>query len=356
MQQQPSKRPVLLFFTRGRGRGHAIPDIAIAAELRRLEVPCDLRFVSYATGAETLREAGYPVLDLGLLDDAPFLEILARATRALLQVQPQVVVSHEEFAVLPVAKAVGVPTLFIVDFFPSAEIRRECLRYADGILFIEQRGLFAEPVEASGRVKYIGPVLRPLTLSLADRAAAREALGVSPEAKLISVIPGAWATERRAPIFDLVLPAFRSLSHPAKQLIWVAGSDHAAIAGLVAELNEVTVLHSHSPIERLMVASDLVITKANRGTSIDLARLGIPSISLSHGLNAVDEAVLPRLHTNLALNVRGIDAAFLAREIERIAAAPLADARLPTAGSYDVSSASAVAAEIGALFSNRQGA
>ena len=150
----------VLFFSRGRGRGHAIPDLAIAAELARLAPELTVRFASYATGLETLVEAGHAAVDLQLPDDAPYLELLVRAARVIAAEQPDLVVSHEEFAALPAARTFGLPSVFVVDFFPSRDVWLESLRYADDILFIERRGIFAEPAELRGRVRYLGPVVR----------------------------------------------------------------------------------------------------------------------------------------------------------------------------------------------------
>jgi hypothetical protein len=52
---EPDKKKVL-FFTRGRGSGHAIPDIEITNELLGLRMDVEVRFVSYASGARTLSE------------------------------------------------------------------------------------------------------------------------------------------------------------------------------------------------------------------------------------------------------------------------------------------------------------
>jgi UDP:flavonoid glycosyltransferase YjiC (YdhE family) len=313
-----SKRTVL-FFTRGRGRGHAIPDLVILEELKKIAPP-DLEwvFASYSAGAATLAEAGLPVIDLLLPDDAPFLEILVRATRTMAKVRADAVVSHEEFAVLPAAHVFRKPVVFLVDFFPLAEPRLDSLRYAQRILFIEHRGLFPEPREVAGRVRYLGPVLRPLAAARADRPAAREELGLAPGTKLISVIPGAWANEKRAPLFNLVLAAFRALPQADKKLIWVAGADQPALAAQVNGAPDVSIVRQQSPIERLMVASDLVVTKANRGTTIEAARLAVPSLSLSFGINRIDETIIPRLHSNLPLQAEGIDAPFLSATMDQL--------------------------------------
>jgi hypothetical protein len=305
--------PSLLFFCRGRGRGHAIPDAVIAGRIREQDPRAQIRFVSYATGARTLVDHGFPTLDLDLPEDAPFLSVLVAATRVMAAGQrADLVVSHEEFAVLPVAKALGFPTCLVVDFFPWSDLGRHSLRHADRIAFIEQPGIFGEPPEVQGRVAYTGPVVRPLVASRTGSAAAREALGIGPGTVVVSVIPGAYATEERAPILDLVSAAFRRLEAPDKLLVWVAGTDHRALAGKLGDVAPVRVLEQYAPIERLMVASNVVITKSNRGTTIDLARLGVPSLSLSHGLNQIDEVIVRRIRTNLALDARGLDPAVLA--------------------------------------------
>jgi UDP-N-acetylglucosamine:LPS N-acetylglucosamine transferase len=340
-----SRRRVL-FFTRGRGRGHAIPDLAILAELQRLTTDVEWIFASYATGAATLAAAGAPLVDLHLGDDPPYLEVLIRATHTLNRLKPDLVVSHEEFAALPASKSFGRPTVFLVDFFPLSELRRDSLRYADRILFIEHRGIFPEPPQLAGRVQYLGPVVRPLTVSRADRARVRAELGLDADGRIIAIIPGAWANEQRAPIADLVLPAFRKIAGDGDRLMWVAGADREAIAKRLQDTPGVTLFEEFSPIERLMVCSDLVITKANRGTIIDLDRLGVPSVSLSFGLNPVDEAIVPRLRSNLALDARGIDGAFLGEVVERL----LSSGEDHRPGHfYNESSAADVAREITAM-------
>jgi UDP-N-acetylglucosamine:LPS N-acetylglucosamine transferase len=306
--------PQMLFFSRGRGRGHAVPDMMVAEELRRIDPELAPAFVSYGTGADTLAEGGYPVFDLELPDDAPFFEILVRAARLIAREQPDIVVAHEEFAALPAAKALDCPALFIVDFFlPTADHPwMQSLHYADEILFIERRGLFPEPPGAAGRTSYVGPIVRRLSWTRADRARARQELGLAPAATVVSVIPGSWATEERAPLVELVRHAFASLPAADKTLVWVAGRDHERLSALFGSDPHVRVLEGHSPIEALMVASDLVITKANRGTTIELACLGVPSISLSYGANIVDETIVARLPSHLALNAKAVDAPYLA--------------------------------------------
>jgi hypothetical protein len=316
--------PKMLFFCRGRGRGHAVPDLVIADEMRRLApelVPC---FVSYGTGADTLAEAGAHVIDLELRDDAPFFEVLVRAGLVIGHERPDVVVAHEEFAALPAAKACNVPTVFIVDFFlPTPDHPwMQCLPYADELLFIERRGLFPEPPGLRCRVSYLGPIVRPMSRTRADRASAREELALSPAATVVSVIPGSWATEDRAPLAPLVHDAFASLPQRDKVLVWVAGQDFTRLSTRFGGASDVRVVEHYSPIETLMVASDVVITKANRGTTLELAQLGIPSVAVSYGLNMVDDTIVARIPSTVALHAKGIDAAYLRDVLTTTLAAP----------------------------------
>src|SRR5260370_14131139 len=94
----------VLFFSRGRGRGHAIPDIEILQELRQIDSGIEVQFVSYATGAETFKAEGHGVVDLALPEDNGFVETTIVAYRTILEFRPKVVISHEEFAALVAAR------------------------------------------------------------------------------------------------------------------------------------------------------------------------------------------------------------------------------------------------------------
>jgi hypothetical protein len=110
-------------------------------------------------------------------------------------------------------------------------------------------------------------------------------------------MPGSW-TEAAAPIVDLVLPAFNALRTPDKHLIWLAGQDYQLISARVNGRQDVTVLETDWKIDRLMVASDIVITKANRRTVVELAILGIRTLSIGYGLNVIDEIRAAALGSN----------------------------------------------------------
>ncbi len=307
----------ILFFSRGRGRGHAIPDMAIMDAVHGQCPEINCKFVSYGTGAATLSEFGRPVVDLQMPDENPFLETLIDSFRVIDEASPRLVISHEEFAAVVAAKARGVPSIFITDWFGNENhIAMQALAYAGKVIFLGNRGVFDEPTFLKGKIIYAGSFMREFKYQLRDREQARSEMSIASEAIVVSVLPGGWATEKRAPIFDLLVPAFYGIGFPRKLLCWVASDEFEMLEARTQGMPDILILRKHWPIEQLMVASDLVVTKGNRITIMEAAALGIPSISLSHGLNPVEDFVVPRINSNLALRIKGIDAKFLSTCLE----------------------------------------
>ena len=304
----------LLFFSRGRGRGHAIPDMAIMEAVRAIHDKLVYQFVSYGTGASTLSEFGYAVVDLQLPDENPFFETLIASFKVISRLSPNVVVSHEEFGAVLAAKIHGTPAIFLTDWFANENhIAMQALAYAEVVIFLGERGVFDEPAFLKDKVIYAGPCIRDFKYHIGDRERARREMGIGGDITVVSVLPGGWATEQRAPIFDLLAPAFHRLEKARKLLCWVAGDEFDTLADRTKGVPDILVLKKHWPIEQLMVASDLVVTKGNRVTIMEASALGLPSISLSHGLNPVEDFIVPRIKSNLALRVKGLSSEFLAK-------------------------------------------
>ncbi len=307
----PAKKKVL-FFSRGRGRGHAIPDIEIVKELHKLCDDIDVRFVSYATGARTLEEFGYAIVDLGQPENSSISDMTALAGRLIRWLQPDVVVSHEEFSVLPAAKIFDRPTILVTDWFIGPETySMDALKFADEILFIGEPGVFEEPPTAAGKVEYVGPILRKFEYSLSDRSRARNELGLPDDAFVVSVLPGSW-TEEMSPIFDLVIGAFDLLDAKPKRLVWLAGEDFEEIKMRCADRADVIVKERDWVIDRIMVSSDLGITKVNKKTVAELQALGVPSIAISRGHNRADDVAVRKLTGARLLQADELDASQLA--------------------------------------------
>ena len=138
---------------------------------------------------------------------------------------------------------------------------------------------------------------------------------------MLTVLPGSW-TEALAPAWDLVTGACAQL--PERQLVWLAGADYDALQ-TKGPAAGVTVIHEDWTIERLMVASDLVITKGSRTTLAELTALGVRSLSLSYGINPADDRRAPHYPGNRMLPAAELTAASLSDAI----AEALAGAGLP---------------------------
>jgi predicted glycosyltransferase len=300
-----------LFFTRGRGSGHAVADMQIARELAELRSDWEIVFISYGTGARTLRENGIAVIDLELPDGNSIVATTVLAGRLIGRMAADLVIAHEEAAALPAAKIFGRPTAYITDYFGEAGLfSTEALWFADRILFLDRKGVFEEPRAARGRTVYVGPVLRRFEYRKADRGRARRELGLSATEPVVGVFPGSW-TESVAPLAAKFLKAV-----PGAQVIWLAGGDAEAVRAAVGDRPNVTVLEREWQVDRLMVACDLAVTKTNRMTVRELAALGIRTLSVTYGLNPPDEQSIAGLRTNTTIGVEELTEARVRRVLE----------------------------------------
>jgi hypothetical protein len=291
----------MMFISRGHGRGHAVPDMAIAAKLIEHVPNLGLQFVSYAAGADAYRARGYSVIDVNVEDNPPFLDMVVAFARLLDQNRPELIVAHEEVPAITVADAFKIPSVFITDFFsdPSGVPMKE-LRRATEILFLGQRGLFTEPPYLAGRTRYLGRAVRKFEYTLADRKRARIELSIPPEATVLFCQPGAWV-ESQLPLAELLSAAWHLLPVSPRRLIWLAGRDYERLSAKFAEQPDITVLKEDWQIDRILCASDVVITKANRVTVFESASLGLPSISISTFANWPDDVAVSAVDSNTAL-------------------------------------------------------
>lgn len=310
MLELGERQKQILFFSRGKGRGHAIPDAAIANELTVLEPTLDITFASDSVGAATLKELGQEVIDLELPEDNPLWDTLLHIVLLLQERRPTLVVSHEEICVPPLSKAFGVPAVFLTDWFANPDsIQMQALKYADRVIFLDDPGIYDEPPYLAGKVMYAGCVLRPLDSAGTDKAQCQSALKLPVDSIVILVSPGGAAmhSEARAPLFDLVLDAYDSLDVRDKRLLWVAGDpDYSSLVERSRDRHDLMILKPHYNFTPTIMAADAVITKANRLPLFECEALGIPSISISYGHNPVDDYRVSHIRTNIALRARGL--------------------------------------------------
>jgi UDP-N-acetylglucosamine:LPS N-acetylglucosamine transferase len=325
MNLLPTEPLSVLFFSRGRGRGHAIPDLAIAESLAQAGHQISLTFASYSTGGDTLKKSSWPVIDLRLPEDNRLVPTLLRAHEVILEQRPDVIVSHEEFAALTAAKLVRVPAIYIGDWYPPrGSAAADALAGADSIVLIEESDTFPVPPYLRLTPRATGPVVRPMRYTLDQRDQARAELDLPVDATVISVLPGAWATEEKIPISDLVIAAFEKLNPREKRLLWINRTDAETLQARLAGRKEFRVLADCDPIERAIVASDLVVTKGNRGTTLDAASLGVPTLALASGTNPIDEVLILRIQSNITLNPTSTKPEELAARMEHLLGIPAA--------------------------------
>jgi len=313
--------PHVLFFSRGKGRGHAIPDIAIADELLRRRQDIGVTFVSYSQGYSTLKAHNKDVIDLGLAEDAPLWDATVAIIRLLQSRRDRLIVSHEEFAVPPIAAAFGLRSVFITDWFsPADSLQMRSLKYASKIIFLDDAGYYEEPAHLSGRVYYVGTVLRPLVVTRQARELTRQRLGIPSAATVILVVPGGsgFHKEDRAPVFDLVAGAYDLLDVPEKRLLWVVGSpDYETLVSKRGDRRDIMILKPHFDFTPTLNASDVLVTKGNRLPLLEAEMFGMPSLSISYGHNPIDDYRAGLIKTNTALRARCLNPASLKLHLER---------------------------------------
>jgi UDP-N-acetylglucosamine:LPS N-acetylglucosamine transferase len=297
--------------------------MAIIKELRGLHPHWNVAFASYGTGAETFRLRGEPVHDLDLPDQNPYLATLTKAVPLIQHEDPDVVVAHEEFSALPAARILGIPALFLSAWLPSPSsgVFVESLNYANRVVVLESPGLFATPPNVPSKSVFTGPMARQMAFSTHDRPQLREKLHLPADARVITVMGSGGLPEAKGALADPVCAAFSNLAGP-KHLIWIAGSDADLLRVRLAGREDVTVHVFVDPIEQVLAASDLVITKGTRGATMDCVSAGVPSLSISFGTNPIDDLLVPRIRSNTSLQARAVDAATLLFHIERILRQP----------------------------------
>lgn len=285
----PVGDPDVIFFSRGFGRGHAIPDLAILEALGKIAPQVRVCLCSYGSGLQTIRQAGQPAFDLDLPELCTEWQVVARAGQFLRRTSPRLVIGHEEFGAIPAARIFGLPTAFITHWFGPEKIpSMQALAGVDRILFIEAPGHFPEPHFLQGRIDYVGSVLRRFRFLPSDRKQLRKELNVACDETIVTCFLGSWG-EEKSPVCDLILEAFQGLPRERKRLIWVASRDFAIVAEKCSGKEDVTVLEWLEEPERIMIASDLAITKGTYNVGKELEAIGVPSISLSHGRNPIDD-------------------------------------------------------------------
>lgn len=315
-----NNHPHVLLYSRGRGRGHAVRDIGISAALRQISPGIRITLVSYATGLHAFREAGFEAIDADLPEFPAFSDNLVAAAKIIARTEPDIVIAQEDIAALVAAKVSNLPTLLETHWFPHPRAcNRAAYRYADRILFMEESGLFEEPEEIRGRVRYVGPFVRPLNASPMNRDLYRKELCLGQDDFFLLVIPGSYP-EDRSEICELVYDAFMILDCRHKRLRWIAGNDFHYVREKLPISSQVEIHVGHPEIHKWMIAADVLITKGTYNITKEADVLHVPTIVLSHHKNPADDTYAARSVHSTLLSANGLKSKELSALIQTKAA------------------------------------
>src|ERR1700760_3956807 len=78
----------ILYFSRGRGRGHAIPDMEIGRHLSNIATGIDIVYASYSSGLEAFHACGYDAIDLQMQEDPDPWDALVKQLRLVSYAKP----------------------------------------------------------------------------------------------------------------------------------------------------------------------------------------------------------------------------------------------------------------------------
>ncbi len=271
----------LLFATGGTG-GHIYPALAVARAARTHGL--EVAFLGQAGGMEArlVPEAGYPFQGVaaGKWDRQrpdPRQAVRAvggflSAVRAVRAVKPRLVVGFGGFASFPgcaAAVLTGTPlALHEGNAFPSRVTRWFAARARIVVLAQEAAG---EHLRA--RALAVAPY--PVRETRVERAAARRALGLDPDATVTLVMGG---SQGSVTLNRAVPDAYRTVRRAGLQVLHSSGPRWSdTLRGSVTDLPEYHV-HPYLDAAQAFSAADLAITRAGIGTLSEAAFHGTPLV------------------------------------------------------------------------------
>jgi UDP-N-acetylglucosamine:LPS N-acetylglucosamine transferase len=306
---------MILYISRGQGFQHAMMDLQIFEELQRFNPPIDCRFASYADGQQAFGANGLESIDLNLTADGDMSSQAIIALGSLIrETAPTLVVSHEVFMSLPLAKVFGVPAYLLTHWFFEAIDRRnplnEFVKSADHILFTDIAEFHTVPSDFSVPVSFVGPVIRKWNWGLENRDVARKELGFAPDEKVVLITVGG-RHSRRVGIIEAAVKAYEKSPLPNKRLVLLAGPLQHHYRQQFGDRKDILIKDFEWQIDKLVVASDLVICAGSFTTLWELAFLGIPSIAIPDKENVVDHqhaANMQRANTTCVISENTLSA------------------------------------------------
>lgn len=283
---------VRVVLTGGGTGGHVYPALAIAAELGPGAV---VGYLGTARGLEArlVPEAGlpfYPVPATGALGKGAgalpgaalrALRGWAHALRLIRRLRPDVVVGTGGYVTGPVGLAAvtaGIPLFILEENARPGLTNRMLARFARHVAVPWAEAAAGFPPRVRTKVVVTGNPVRREVVE-ADRAAARAALGLDPQAPVVVVVGGSQGAQA---INEQVLALVREreLWPAPAQLVWATGPRYHA--SLLARLGEVPAWAHVVPyiddMPAAYAAADVVVARAGAMTVAEITARGVPAV------------------------------------------------------------------------------
>lgn len=329
----------ILYFSRGKGFGHAMLDILVLEQIKKLNSDLPIQIVSYADGYNALKANGFQALDLGLSADGDMgSDAIIKIGSIIKECEPNLIVSDEVFMALPLAKLFNIPTFLITHWFFEAIDRKNPIipfvKNSNHIIFTDISDFHTVPPDLKVPVSFVGPIIRKWEYSQRDRSNVRKQLGIDTDDRVILVTTGGRHSQRIA-LFETAIEAFEKLELPKSSLLLLAGQLYQHYSERFENNRKVIVKDYDWKIDKLIIASDLVICAGTFTTLWELAFLGIPSISIPDAHNPVDNMHaknMAKLNITIVVEPKTLNPDALIRKIDVILGSPATWDKMSQAG------------------------
>jgi uncharacterized protein (TIGR00661 family) len=319
------KIPKILYLSRGRGFSHAMNDLLILKELKDLNRNLSILVGSYDKGYTYFLKNGFRPFNLGLKqNDELTLKASLRIWSLIRKFKPDLVISDEVFIALHITKGLKIPSILITHWFFETYNKKHpiipAVKKADHVIFVDTPQFHNIPLDYNVHLTFVGPLMREFEYKLRDKKRARKELGINVKDKVILVTPGGRHKDRSR-LLELSVKAFEELGEKNIKLILLTGELYEEYLNRFADEDRIIVKDFDWKMDRLMVASDLVICKGTFSTTWELAYLGIPSISIPDINNPIDQIHVYRMDKhNLTLRIdpRKLNKSYLLENIKEI--------------------------------------
>lgn len=285
----------LLYVSRGRGFGHAIPDLVAARSIRASLPNLHVTFASYASGLKLLAQSEFPVLPLHVDLAAEFdpCAMIPALVDLFDTAHPDIVVAHEMFFVPLIARSRSIPSILLTHWFFTevrghpAIMRDVAMTAADRIVLLDLEQFHKTPEFLVDKVQFIAPILRFYDHKrVGHHPLPREPLKYA----LIAMGGRSWRFKNE---IDMVLAALAKLQEeqrfPYGILLLAPGSaNYFRQRGASLRLTNLTVLDHVANPAALYRDALFVVGRGSYITMAELAVLGVPSLHIVSDDNPVD--------------------------------------------------------------------